>query len=95
MGKNIDDIALELKLTYKQIEKVIEKHCQINEQNRLTDKQKPVNSKSKQLMQNQTLGKHLNTVSIMTKEASEYNDSLRNKLDVNKKQCDHIFRPND
>lgn len=73
-----ETIAHELKIPVDQVIKSIEKNNKVNKQGAdIKDKQAPVVSRSKNLMINTTLGKQNKTVAIMTKEASEYNDSVK------------------
>jgi hypothetical protein len=85
-----EDIAQELNLSIDQVIKSLEKnHPSGQEDVKIKTKTSP--SKSKELMITATAGKKNNNVSIMTKEASEYNDSIKNKNigETNKS----IFRP--
>ena len=77
---NTDEIYNELKISKSQIEKVL--HTKdIKASSKIKAKQSPVKAKARTLMINETAGKHSNTVSIMTQEASEYNDSKKiNKI---------------
>jgi hypothetical protein len=88
-----ENIAQELNLGVDQVTKALEKTHPSEGQNSVNIKTKtsPSKSKSKDLMITATSSKKSNNVSIMTKEASEYNDSIRNKNtgDTNKS----IFRP--
>jgi hypothetical protein len=80
-NKDVESIAHELKIPVEQIIKTIEKNNTVNKQGAdIKDKQAPVvNSKSKNLMINTTMGKQNKVVSIMTREASEYNDAVKSK----------------
>lgn len=91
-GKAVDDIASELGVTSKQVSNYLEKHTQQQNPTELKIKSEPV--KSADLMIRHTRDKKTNTVSIMTREASQVNDSLRSKMNVGyNKNADSIFRP--
>lgn len=92
-GHDVKDIAEELNISEDSIKAHIEKnHTQLNS-GVLADKSKPVKS-SKDLMIRHTKEKKTNNVSIMTREASEYNDHMKKKIsDKNDKNQEHIFRP--
>lgn len=101
INKSTLDIADELKVTEKQVLTVLEKNTSPKTEE--TDNQlKTVTSSAtpkitpKDLMINQTSAKKTNSVSIMTKEASELSDELRKKVSSNSKtdQQRGIFRPN-
>ena len=87
-GKTAEFIAGELNLNIEQVNKAIEK-AQINHQNTVKTGSEPVSS----LMINKTAGKGRSGVSIMTKEASEKNDVIKNKASSVIKRDDVIFRP--
>lgn len=91
-GKSIDEIALDLNLQPDTIKEHIEKH-HVPNQPVLATKSEPVKS-SKDLMIRHTKEKHTNNVSIMTREASAYNDSAKKKLLGKARPQDHIFNPN-
>jgi DNA-directed RNA polymerase sigma subunit (sigma70/sigma32) len=92
---NAEQIAEELKLTVQQVQKYIEKHS-ISKQLELPIKSSKVPSKSKELMIRHTRDKKINNVAIMTKEASEVNDEFKKQINnVQEKNLDHIFRPNE
>lgn len=93
-GKLPEEIAKELELTTKQVTSYLEKN-NIQTSPDLAIKSSPVKKKSKDLMIRHTRDKKINSVSIMTKEASEINDAMRSKLNnsVNK-NIDCIFNPN-
>lgn len=93
-GKTPIEIADELKLTEKQVTSFLEKHYKNND-NKLATKSEPVKKKSsKDLMIRHTRDKKINSVSIMTREASEVNDSMRPSLNKSVKNQDCIFNPN-
>lgn len=94
-GNSVSDIAEELKLDTEQVSEYIEKNHPQGSTPDIPTTTSPVNKKSKDLMIRHTRDKRVNSVSIMTKEASEVNDSLRPKLcGGNNKNEDCIFRPN-
>lgn len=94
-GKSVSEIAKELDLTEKQVTAHIEKNPPTND-NKLATKSEPVKKKksSKDLMIRHTRDKKTNSVAIMTREASEVNDSLRPSLNRSKLNQDCIFKPN-
>jgi DNA-directed RNA polymerase specialized sigma subunit len=92
-NKTVAEIANELDLKEEDVNKAIEKFgVPQTESNVKTAKS---SSKSKNLMINETSTKKNNHVSIMTKEASEYNDSVRQKNQTNPNTQKAIFRPKD
>lgn len=79
-NKDVESIAHELKIPVDQVIKTIEKNNVVNKNGAdIKDKQAPVTSKAKNLMINTTMGKQNKVVSIMTREASEYNDAVKSK----------------
>jgi hypothetical protein len=96
-GKSIEEIVHELKIDIKQVKNIVEKNNQINKSGAaIEDKQKPaVNNKGKDLIINTTLGKKTKSVSIMTKEASEYHDFVKDKTKYNNKIQKGIFIPSE
>lgn len=97
-NKSIEEIALELNISEKQVSNVIEKNypSSTDESSIKTSTSKAGKSKSKDLMITETAGKGTKNVAIMTKEASELNDHLRNKAPAKQpRNFDKaIFRPN-
>lgn len=92
-GKSIEEISDELDIKTDNITKYIEKN-NIQNSIEIANKSEPV--KSKNLMIRHTAEKKTNNVSIMTKEASTFNDSQRSKVingAKNLTQC--IFKPNE
>ncbi len=85
------EIATELSITEKQVQKILEKSTNSSDNPKIKTAKSPV-SKSHDMMIRRTSSKNTNNVSIMTKEASQYNDQLKSSLSVDKKS-DHIFRP--
>jgi hypothetical protein len=92
--KTPSEIANELDLKEEDINKTIEKFG-ISQESTNIKTAKSSSSKSKNLMINETSAKKNNHVSIMTKEASEYNDSVRAKNQTNPNTQKAIFRPKD
>lgn len=93
-GNSVEQIAEELKLDNEQVAAHIEKNHPQVAPAQIPTTTSPVSNKSKDLMIRHTRDKKSNTVSIMTKEASEVHDSLRPKLNCGNKNDDCIFRPN-
>lgn len=96
-NKSIQEIALELDIPEKQVTSVAEKTHPSGEDTQIkTSTSKAGKSKSKDLMITETAGKGTKNVAIMTKEASELNDHLRNKTPTKKPRNfdGAIFRPN-
>lgn len=92
-GNSIEKIADELKLTTEQVTKYIEKNCN-NKQKELPIKSSSTKS-SKDLMIRHTRDKKINSVSIMTGEASSINDEMRKKnFNKSRDNAQHIFKPN-
>lgn len=91
--KNITDIAEELKIKEDQITKIIEKYSSSKtEGNNIKNAKSPV-SRSQSLMIRETAAKKTNNVAIMTKEASELNDHLKNQSTMHPVTEKAIFRP--
>jgi len=93
-GNDVQSIAKELNLEEDTIVTYLEKN-NVPQKSDLAVKSKPVKS-SKDLMIRHTKDKQTNNVSIMTREASAYNDNAKKKF--NSRSIDgqqHIFRPND
>lgn len=80
-GFNNEDIAKEIKIPVSDIKEIFEEH-----------EKSASSSKSKNLMITHTAGKKVNSVAIMTKEASELVDANRNNITANREQKG-IFRP--
>jgi hypothetical protein len=100
-GKTPDEISEELKISTDQVKKILEKNNNVNKNgSSIKTTQEPVVSKSKNMMINTTMGKQSKTVSIMTREASEYNDSKKNTappatIEQNRWMKDGIFIPSE
>lgn len=90
------DIALELNLTEDQVVSYLEKHHTQNLDPKIETKSSKVKSKSKDLMIRHTRDKKINSVSIMTPEASMLNDELKKNIQSQQsiRNSDCIFRPN-
>lgn len=84
-GMNIQDISKELKITSDQVASILESSKQ----------PAAIETKSKNLMITHTSGKKINSVAIMTKEASEVSDDLKKNLPnaVANTKTKGIFRP--
>lgn len=93
-GSDVDKIAEELNLDPTNVKSYIEKN-HVQDKPSIATKSKPVKSKSKDLMIRHTKDKQTNNVSIMTKEASAYNDDAKKKFRDKSIDSNHIFRPND
>lgn len=93
-GQKSDKIAEELSLTENQVIKVLEKNTSTKQdETAIKTKKSSAASRSHNLMIRQTAAKKSNNVSIMTKEASELNDSSKNQGSPNPKVEKGIFRP--
>lgn len=96
-GKNIDQIAEELKLTEQQVKRTIEKaHASSKTKNNVKTATEKANSKAKDLIITKTSGKNINSVAIMTKEASEVSDAHRqsnNNISISRAFKNSIYRP--
>lgn len=86
-----ESIAQELKLNLDQVVSILEKTHPSSKDKDINIKTKTSSSKSKDLMITATSGKKNNNVSIMTKEASEHSDSIKNPGVHNTSKS--IFRP--
>ena len=86
--KEIQEIVKELKLQIKSVENYISKS--VIAQKEILEK--PAKITSKELMIRHTSNKNNNTVSIMTKEASEHNDESKKKSRSTEKLNKNIFR---
>ena len=91
-GSDMEQIADELKLDITTVKKHVEKN-NIQKTADLATKSEPVKS-SKDLMIRHTKEKHTNNVSIMTREASAYNDNAKKKFNDKEKNISYIFKPN-
>jgi hypothetical protein len=94
-GSNNEQIAEELKLTEKQVARVLEKTNEVNKENSIKTNTSPVTKiTSKELMIRHTSAKKNNSVAIMTKEASEMNDQSKKNNQSHPSFQKNIFRPN-
>ena len=91
-NKSTEDIANDLGLNVEQVIKAMEKTTSIKTKDIKTGSE-PVAPKQPELMINKTAGKGNSGVSIMTKEASERNDALKNKTSGFNNRSDAIYRP--
>jgi len=80
-GFSNEDIAKEIKISSSDIQQIFDEY-----------EQSALDSKSTNLMITHTAGKKINSVAIMTKEASELVDTARNKVSPTRDQKG-IFRP--
>ena len=93
-GKSPAKIVTELGLSLEDVNATIEKTNPGGTNNSIKTKTSSASSKSKNLMITQTSAKKTNNVAIMTKEASEYNDSVkRNAKPSNPNTQKAIFKP--
>lgn len=96
-GKNIEQIAAELKLSDQQVKRTVEKtHVTSKTKNTVKTATEKTNSKAKDLIITKTAGKNINSVAIMTKEASEVSDAHRqsnNNVSISKAFKNSIYRP--
>jgi glycogen synthase len=98
-GLKSDKIAEELNLPENEVIKTIEKHSrtkkeETNEKVRTT--KSSAAGRSQNLMIRETSSKKINSVSIMTGEASMMNDELMKRVSAHNPNTEkNIFRPND
>ena len=92
----IKEIVKELKLQIACVQSYIDKHLK-EQKASIKEHQNSEVAKitSKDLMIRHTSNKSNNTVAIMTKEASEINDSNRKKQSAKVRDTSHIFRMTD
>ena len=97
-GFESNKIAEELKLPENDVIKTIEKHSRTKQDNtdeKVRTTKSSAAGRSQNLMIRETSGKKLNSVSIMTGEASMMNDELmKNAKAHNPNTEKNIFRPN-
>ena len=93
-GSSVEQISEELNITTDSVKTYVEKN-NIPAHTELATKSSPVKS-SKDLMITHTKNKNTNNVAIMTKEASEFNDHAKKKLNnsPSHKKQGYIFKPN-
>lgn len=90
-GEDISKISYELKISKDKILEILSD----NKSSEVSEKSTTNTINSKDLMITQTSGKGANSVAIMTKEASEINDSRRIKQQSKGNDFEKgIFRPN-
>jgi hypothetical protein len=95
IGKDQVEIAKELDLELKQVQKTLEKSKNVNQQSSVQTTSEVVNKPtSKDLMIRHTSAKRNNSVAIMTKEASEVNDHAKKVNPAHPNINKNIFRPN-
>lgn len=90
-GKSHDTIAKELNISQKQVEKILDVKEVVAEQTFVQN-----NISTKDHMITHTSGKKINSVAIMTKEASEIADSAKKSVKAKSYGSDNekgIFRP--
>lgn len=94
-NKTDTQIANELNITTDQVIKALEKTGEVQSETNIKTAKSNV-SRSKNLMISETSAKKSKNVSIMTREASEYNDSIKNRVpNANPNTQKAIFRPKD
>jgi hypothetical protein len=94
-GKDYTEIAKELDLELKQVQRVLEKSRNVNQQSSVkTTSEVAKKPASKDLMIRHTSAKRNNSVAIMTKEASEVNDHAKKVNQAHPNTNKNIFRPN-
>lgn len=91
-GSSIEDIAEELNIKIDTIQEYITS-SEIKQQPALGIKSQPVKS-SKDLMIRHTKEKKTNNVSIMTREASSFNDNAKKKFHNKDQNISYIYKPN-
>ena len=90
-GWDTKDISKELKLTADQINKILD--VENNTESQPSEIVSQKTTPAKDLMITHTSGKKINSVAIMTKEASEIGDTNRNTAKISDKTLKGIFRP--
>lgn len=92
-GKNIDQISDELDIPSTTVKKTVEKNSSAKSDDKSIKTAKEPVSKSQNLMIRETASKKTKNVSIMTKEASELNDQIKNQAAKHPLTEKAIFRP--
>lgn len=97
-GKNIVEISNELKLSEQQVKRTVEKnHVTSKTKNNIkTTTEKTNKTNVKDLIITKTASKNINSVAVMTKEASEVSDAHRksnNNTSISKAFKNSIYRP--
>lgn len=89
-GSDAEEISKELNLSLDQVSATIESNAAIKDS---TPDKKTTRTRASNLMITHTSGKKINSVAIMTKEASEVGDESRKKSNSSTNQSKGIFRP--
>ena len=89
-GSDAESISKELNLSVEQVSTIIQSN--IESKDPKSDK-KTAKTRASDLMITHTSGKKINSVAIMTKEASEVGDAARTKSNSSTSQNKGIFRP--
>jgi hypothetical protein len=92
-GKNNEQIADELDISNTQVNKTLEQNTSSKTDKESIKTAKEPASRSQKLMIRETATKKTNNVSIMTKEASELNDQLKQQTAKHPLTEKAIFRP--
>lgn len=92
-GKDVRQISDELDITNSQVQKTLEKNSISKTNNDAIKTAKEPASKSQNLMIRETASKKTKNVSIMTKEASQLNDQMKNQAAKHPLTEKAIFRP--
>lgn len=92
-GKTSEAIADELNLSENQVKKTLEQNSSTNNNNANIKTAKSPANKVQNLMITETSNKKTKNVAIMTKEASELNDQLKNQSSIHPMTEKAIFRP--
>lgn len=92
-GKNVDQIADELDIPSTTVKKTLEKNSNAKNDDKAIKTAKEPVSRSQNLMIRETAAKKTKNVAIMTKEASELNDQLKNQPSKHPLTEKAIFRP--
>lgn len=90
--RSVEDIASELDLNVEQVTKSLEKTSS-NNKKKIKTGSEPTGKKQPDLMITKTSGKNNTGVTIMTREASEKNDSMRGRLSGQQIHTKAIHRP--
>lgn len=92
-GKNNEQIADELDISNTQVKKTLEQNTSSKTDNETIKTAKEPASRSQKLMIRETANKKTKNVAIMTKEASEFNDHLKQQAAKHPLTEKAIFRP--
>lgn len=96
-GKTPEQISEELNLPDKKVKNVLEKSHKSSSDKKIKTATSKANTSSKDLMITKTANKRINSVAIMTKEASEVADANRqstNNTTIQRSLKNAIYRPN-